>query len=61
MARGLVVTVILIVGKTLAVSVGATVAGQPLKTAVYSGLSMTQDREFSFIIANLGLQLKSRE
>lgn len=54
----LVVTVILIVGKTLAVGAGALLAGQNIKTALYSGLSMTQIGEFSFIIASLGLTLK---
>lgn len=54
----LVVTVILIAGKTFAVASGAVLAGQNMKTAVYSGLSMTQIGEFSFIIASLGLTLK---
>jgi len=54
----LVITFILIVGKTLAVGAGATLAGQNRKTAVYAGLSMTQIGEFSFIIASLGLTLR---
>ncbi len=50
-------TALLVAGKTVAVSVGALLAGQSLKTAVQAGLSMTQIGEFSFIIASLGLSL----
>lgn len=56
-AEVLGLTLLLVVGKTFAVSVGALLAGQSLKTAVRSGLSMTQIGEFSFIIASLGLSL----
>lgn len=51
------ITCILIVGKTFAVALGATIAGQNMKTSIRAGLSMTQIGEFSFIIASLGLTL----
>ncbi|MGE0527777.1 MAG: cation:proton antiporter, partial [Bdellovibrionales bacterium] len=51
------VTLALIVGKVLAVSLGAILAGQSLGTAVRAGLTLTQIGEFSFIIAGLGLNL----
>lgn len=50
---------IVIVGKLLFAGTGALLSGQPLKTAVQSGLSLTQIGEFSFIIATLGLSLKA--
>jgi CPA2 family monovalent cation:H+ antiporter-2 len=51
------ITFILIAGKTFAVALGATIAGQNMKTSIRAGLSMTQIGEFSFIIASLGLSL----
>jgi len=39
------------------VTIGALIAGQPLKIAVQSGMSLSQIGEFSFIIATLGLSL----
>lgn len=53
----LAITVVLIIGKTVAVTAGALMTGQNLKTGVRAGLSMTQIGEFSFIIASLGLTL----
>lgn len=53
----LVATLVLMVGKPLLVCVGALAAGQPLKIAVQSGMSLSQIGEFSFIIASLGLTL----
>ena len=50
-------TLVLLFGKPLFVSLGALVAGQPLKIAVQSGMSLSQIGEFSFIIAGLGLSL----
>lgn len=38
--------------------VGALIAGEPLKRAVRTGMSLSQIGEFSFIIATLGLTLK---
>lgn len=54
----LLLSAMVIIGKSLTVSFGSLVAGQPLKTAVRAGMSMTQIGEFSFIIAGLGLSLK---
>jgi len=50
-------TLVLLFGKPLFVTLGALVAGQPLKIAVQSGMSLSQIGEFSFIIAGLGLSL----
>ncbi|MFD2286005.1 sodium:proton antiporter [Pedobacter petrophilus] len=51
-------TVVIISGKILFTILGALLSGQPLKTAVQSGMSLAQIGEFSFIIASLGLTLK---
>jgi len=53
----LAATMVLLFGKPLFVSLGALVAGVPLKIAVQSGMSLSQIGEFSFIIATLGLTL----
>ncbi len=53
----LLITVVFVTFKTLHVTVGALIAGQPLKTSIYAGMSMGQIGEFSFIIATLGLTL----
>lgn len=53
----LVATLVLLFGKPLFVSLGVLAAGQPLKIAVQSGMSLSQIGEFSFIIAGLGLSL----
>lgn len=53
----LAATLVLMVGKPLFVCAGALAAGQPLKIAVQSGMSLSQIGEFSFIIASLGLTL----
>lgn len=50
-------TAVLLLGKPLFVTIGAVAAGQPLKIAVQSGMSLSQIGEFSFIIATLGLTL----
>lgn len=54
----LIATLVLLFGKPLFVILGALAAGQPLKIAVQSGMSLSQIGEFSFIIAALGLTLK---
>jgi CPA2 family monovalent cation:H+ antiporter-2 len=54
----LIITLATIVGKFLSSGLGALVSGQPLKTAVQTGMSLAQIGEFSFIIATLGLTLK---
>ena len=48
-------TVLVIVGKVIAVSVGAFLTGSPLRSAVQAGMSLAQIGEFSFIIAGVGL------
>ncbi|CAN5645356.1 cation:proton antiporter [soil metagenome] len=54
----LILTSIVILGKTIFVGSGALIAGKPLRQAVQAGTSMSQIGEFSFIIATLGLTLK---
>lgn len=54
----LVIAIGVILGKFVFAGLGALVSGQPLKTSVQTGLSLTQIGEFSFIIATLGLSLK---
>lgn len=55
----LVISMSVILGKFIFSGLGALLSGQPLKTAVQTGLSLTQIGEFSFIIATLGLTLKA--
>lgn len=50
-----VFTVIVVAGKTLAVSAGAFLAGYGTRIAVQAGMSLSQIGEFSFIIAGVGL------
>ena len=47
-------TVVVIVGKIIAVTVGAFLAGNGLRPAVFAGMSLAQIGEFSFIIAAIG-------
>lgn len=54
----LLITIITIIGKTFSTTFGALVSGQPLKSSVQAGMSLSQIGEFSFIIATLGLTLK---
>lgn len=53
----LLLTLLVIGGKLVNVTLGALLAGKPFKQAVQAGTSMTQIGEFSFIIATLGLSL----
>ncbi|MGM9506626.1 cation:proton antiporter domain-containing protein [Larkinella sp. GY13] len=53
-----IVTVVVILGKSIFVTLGALVVGQPLKQSIQTGMSLAQIGEFSFIIATLGLNLK---
>ncbi|MCC7381547.1 MAG: cation:proton antiporter [Deltaproteobacteria bacterium] len=46
------------VGKTVACTAGALLAGNDRKSALRAGMSMGQIGEFSFIIASLGVNLK---
>ncbi|HST08075.1 MAG TPA: cation:proton antiporter, partial [Gemmatimonadaceae bacterium] len=48
-------TVAVIVGKVLAVTVGAFLAGHGRRTAMKAGMSLAQIGEFSFIIAGVGV------
>jgi CPA2 family monovalent cation:H+ antiporter-2 len=52
-----VLTVLVIVGKSAGVSFGAFLAGAGTRTSVQAGMSLAQIGEFSFIIAGLGLSL----
>jgi CPA2 family monovalent cation:H+ antiporter-2 len=53
-----VITLAVLLGKIISVSLGALVSGQSLKNSVQAGFSLAQIGEFSFIIATLGLTLK---
>jgi len=53
----LIITVVFVIAKTFNVTLGALIAGQPLKVALHAGMSQAQIGEFSFIIATLGLTL----
>ncbi|UBM58752.1 cation:proton antiporter [Marinilongibacter aquaticus] len=53
----ILVTVALLVAKTLHVTIGALIAGNPLDVSLSAGMSMAQIGEFSFIIATLGVSL----
>jgi CPA2 family monovalent cation:H+ antiporter-2 len=50
-----IITVVVIVGKFVAVGLGAFLAGRGTGAAVRTGLSMAQIGEFSFIIISLGV------
>ncbi|MCF0193607.1 MAG: cation:proton antiporter [Bacteroidaceae bacterium] len=52
------ITLTVIIGQSFFGTMGVLLAGRPLKTAVQSGLSLTQIGEFAFIIASLGVSLK---
>lgn len=54
----LIITLIFVCGKVFSITLGALLSGQSLKTALYSGMSLAQIGEFSFIIATLGMTLK---
>ena len=51
----LLLTVVVILGKLVAVGLGAFLAGRGTRTAIRTGLSMAQIGEFSFIIVSLGV------
>jgi CPA2 family monovalent cation:H+ antiporter-2 len=53
----LAIAAAVIVGKTLACSVGIFVIGNDARTSLRSGMGMAQIGEFSFVIATLGLSL----
>jgi CPA2 family monovalent cation:H+ antiporter-2 len=54
-----VISVVVIVGKIIGVSLGAFLTGSGVRTSVQAGMSLAQIGEFSFIIAGLGLSLKA--
>ena len=54
----LVIVVAVILGQTIFGTAGVLLSGQPLKTAMQCGFSLTQIGEFAFIIASLGVSLK---
>lgn len=51
------ITLAVILGQALFGTFGVILAGQPLKTAMQCGFSLTQIGEFAFIIASLGVAL----
>ncbi|HET8554359.1 MAG TPA: cation:proton antiporter [Rhodanobacteraceae bacterium] len=53
----LIAVVVVVVGKTLMVSLGVFATGHSARTSLRTGLSMAQIGEFSFVIATLGLTL----
>lgn len=53
----LAITLAVILGQSLFGTLGVLLAGQPLKTAMQCGFSLTQIGEFAFIIASLGVSL----
>jgi CPA2 family monovalent cation:H+ antiporter-2 len=53
----IVLTVVVVLGKLVGVTVGAFLAGTGVRTAVQSGMSLAQIGEFSFIIAGVGAAL----
>ena len=52
-----VLSVLVIVGKFVSVTIGAFVTGGGARTSIQAGMAVTQIGEFSFIIAGLGLTL----
>jgi CPA2 family monovalent cation:H+ antiporter-2 len=52
-----VLTLVVVFGKVIGVSLGAFLTGSSMRTSVQAGLSLAQIGEFSFIIAGLGLAL----
>lgn len=54
-----VLTLVVVFGKILGVTMGAFLTGHGVRTSVQSGMSLAQIGEFSFIIAGLGLTLKA--
>ncbi|WP_207510728.1 cation:proton antiporter domain-containing protein [Longitalea luteola] len=53
----LIISGVVILGKTVNVTLGALLSGQPLRQSIQAGFSLAQIGEFSFIIATLGLSL----
>lgn len=53
----LLLTAVVILGKTVSATLGVLIGGERLEIAIRSGMSLAQIGEFSFIIATLGLSL----
>ena len=53
-----VITIVVVIGKVFACSLGTFVAGNDRRTSLRVGMGLAQIGEFSFIIASLGLTLK---
>ncbi|MDR2058204.1 MAG: cation:proton antiporter, partial [Dysgonamonadaceae bacterium] len=53
----LIISLVVIIGQMSIATGGVLLSGQNLKTAVFSGFSLTQIGEFSYIIGALGLSL----
>ncbi|KYP13440.1 cation:proton antiporter [Flavihumibacter sp. CACIAM 22H1] len=53
----IIITIAVILGKTINITIGSFISGQPLKQSLQAGMSMSQIGEFSFIIATLGVSL----
>ena len=53
-----VITLAVILGQSLFGTLGVLLAGQPLKTAMQCGFSLTQIGEFAFILVGLAIYLK---
>ncbi len=53
----IIITLVVLIGKTVFSVFGFVISGKSLKTAVYSGFSLAQVGEFAFIIASLGMSL----
>lgn len=54
----LLLSFVVIVGKTIFASLGALISGQNIRHSMQAGMSLTQVGEFSFIIATMGVSLK---
>jgi CPA2 family monovalent cation:H+ antiporter-2 len=53
----IILSMVVIAGKTISVTLGSVLSGHSLKMSLQSGMSLAQIGEFSFIIATLGLSL----
>ena len=51
----LVLTLVIIVGQTVSVALGSFLSGRPLNSAIQAGMSLAQIGEFSYIIAQIGV------
>ena len=56
---GLVLTVVVVVGKIVGVSLGAFLTGHSIRASLQTAMTLAQIGEFSFIIASVGLSQKA--